>query len=180
MAREALGCRSESKVPDEMRRIMRDKSELNNEDMADEILKFLSDKYTGRKWFVFVYNEVLGFQKHCMSSEFHTVFRESGKNAAAYSSSYPLDDLTRDVVMRNFHELAIEVNDEDSRLKAAKQAYNFMNSANKGISVLVAVVVRFVDLRMTSYDKYFLDTTDKFTVIAVPVGLPVCHLHYYK
>ena len=139
--------------------------------MADEILKFLSDKYTGRKWFVFVYNEVLGFQKHCMSSEFHTVFRESGKNAAAYSSSYSLDDLTRDVVMRNFHELAIEVNDED---------YDFMNSANKGISVLVAVVVRFVDLRMTSYDKYFLDTTDKFTVIAVPVGLPVCKLHYYK
>ena len=153
---------------------MRDKSELNNENMAQEILKFLSDKYTSRKWSVFVYNEVLGLENHCMSSEFYTVFRESGKNAAALSSSISLDDRTRDVVMRNFHELALEVNNEViRRFTIAERAYDYMTSATvtrPPISVVVAVVKRFVDLRMTSYDEYFLDTMNHFTVIAVPVG----------
>ena len=181
-----MGCRSESKVVDEMRRIMRDNSNLNNEQMSEKIYNFLTDKYSDRNWLVFVYDAIGGFDKHCMSHKFHTVFREANKNAAAYSSekTKSLDASTKEVLNSNLKKVAGGIKKETHGSPfvpgisfnvpyAANRAFDIMNE--NGISVDVAIVKRYVDLKIIASADHFMELTNEFTIIA----LPVRHLHYY-
>ena len=181
--REALGCRSESNVPEDMRNIMKNNGNLNNEEMGDEIYKFLTEKYTTRKWLVMVYDEVSGFENHCLHNKFHTVFRESGRNAAAHSSDLNaenlLDDRTKDAFHTNLEYLKEEESQFGFPLESAERAYDMIGSPNRGGGQLeVAVVMRNKDLRVVSSSDYLFANSRKFTIVALQVGLYYLHKNY--
>lgn len=77
--------RATDAVRDEMAKLMVLHQMLDNQNMADKLLDFLSDKYDTYHWLVLVYNGIEGGHKHWQTGHYHHVFRRGGKNALAVS-----------------------------------------------------------------------------------------------
>lgn len=148
--------------------LMRDNSEKNNEETANLIFNFLTDKYSSRAWFVMVYNDISGSEKHTISGNLHSTSSAGGKNAVAYS------------VNKNFLEAIIpyfislrDLLKTDSRFQSggtasAKVAFDLLSKIKE---YEFAVVSRGNGLKGTwthGLDIVF-ENTDQFTVVALPI-----------
>lgn len=78
---------SEDQVTSVMKRILEeDSNSLNdNQEKARMIQNYLSRRWNEKRWFVYVYEGVKGFNKHTFDSRLYHVFRVTGKNVIAKS-----------------------------------------------------------------------------------------------
>ena len=60
-------CQSEIRVPEELRQLLTEKNNRNNEVAASEILDYFYEKYDQKSWIIVVYDDVSGFDKHTLS-----------------------------------------------------------------------------------------------------------------
>ena len=84
-AKERELCRNESKVPTEISNVLHDCQSLSNEQTVGKLHEKLSDKYRTKKWFAAVYNDIVGYDKHCFDDSMPSSLHQWGKNAIVYS-----------------------------------------------------------------------------------------------
>ena len=75
-------CNDESRLPEEIERILRESTKLSKEETAKKLWSHLTQKYETKLWFVVVYDEIYGLDNHCLNFRF---YRVAGKTAAVVS-----------------------------------------------------------------------------------------------
>jgi hypothetical protein len=85
VANQVIECEREDNVEDEMTNIMQQNSGQGNDEVLKTLIQFLADRYDTKYWFVIVYDALSGYNNHCVSGFFHSVFRQGNKNAVATS-----------------------------------------------------------------------------------------------
>jgi hypothetical protein len=85
MAKQVVECENEVNVTDEMTDIMQQNSDKSSGVVLKQLSEFLTERYDTKYWFIAVYDALSGFQDHCVSRYFHSVFRQGNKNAVATS-----------------------------------------------------------------------------------------------
>jgi hypothetical protein len=62
-----IECQSEERIPGELRHLLTENKGQSHQDAANEIQKYLFDKYDQKNWLVLVYDAVIGFDRHTLS-----------------------------------------------------------------------------------------------------------------
>jgi hypothetical protein len=117
---------------------------MSNKQFADALFGMLAGKYYWRDWIVLVYNEVWGWQNHCVSAcGGHVKFRTQGRNIviASRDKKHSVMDLIR--AERDMKKVAMT-----SRIgnwfigyhNKRRQAKDIYNSLNRSGACNVAVI----------------------------------------
>lgn len=168
----------ESLIDGEIRNQLAEHQHLNHEDMARVLFDFLDEKYYAKEWFVMVYNDIGGFDRHKLDGDFHVLFRERGRNVAVYSTlvGSRIDDSKR-TIMENFKprkegykKFSRYLGAYDAEKPwAASYVYDDLRT-QLGDEVGIAVVERLVGLKMYYNTDSSIKNYDPFTVIGLPVS----------